>query len=433
MTHRMPKTDRSDLLFDQAREVIPGGVDSPVRAYGAVGGTPRFIVRGHGSHVVDADGNTYVDYVCSWGPLILGHAHYRVVGALRDIILNGLTFGAPSPLEVELARLVVDAVPSIDLVRFLSSGTEATMTALRLARAFTGRDLIIKFAGGYHGHNDALLVQAGSGSATLGIPSSAGVPGAFAGLTLVADYNDLDSVDALLRAHAGQVAAVIVEPVAANMGVVPPATGFLEGLRERTSRDGTLLIFDEVITGFRLSPGGAQQRYGVTPDLTCLGKIIGGGLPVGAVGGRRDIMELIAPLGPVYQAGTLSGNPLAMAAGIETLKTLEAPDAYEKLESLSAHLEDGLRWAVEESQAQAVVQRVGSVLTLFFTDGPVTDFASASRSDRERFSRFFHGMLERGYYLPPSQFEAWFVSLAHAQSEIEATVDAAREALAGVG
>jgi glutamate-1-semialdehyde 2,1-aminomutase len=428
----MQKHDRSESLFAQALEVIPGGVDSPVRAYGSVGGTPLFIARGQGAHIVDADGNRYLDYVCSWGPLVLGHAHHRVVGALRDLVMNGTSFGAPSPLEVALARTVVDTVPSKDLVRFMSSGTEANMTALRLARAHTGRDGIIKFAGGYHGHTDALLVEAGSGSATLGVPSSAGVPAAFAGLTLVAEYNDLDSVEALLQANREGIAAVIVEPVAANMGVVAPAPGFLEGLRELTLRYGAVLIFDEVISGFRVAPGGAQELYGVTPDLTCLGKIIGGGLPVGAVGGRRDIMELLAPLGPVYQAGTLSGNPLAMAAGSETLAELLRPGAHEKLETLSAHLEEGLAWAIAEVQIAARVQRVGSVLTLFFTAHEVTDFPSASRSDRERFGRFFHGMLERGFYLPPSQFEAWFVSLAHTQADIEATVDAAREAMAGL-
>ena len=419
----MRNHERSERLYAQALEVIPGGVDSPVRAYGAVGGSPLFIARGHGSHIVDTDGNDYIDYVCSWGPLILGHAHHRVVGALRDLVMNGTSFGAPSPLEVQLARLVVDAVPSVELVRFVSSGTEACMTALRLARASTGRDGIIKFAGGYHGHTDALL----------GVPSSAGVPAAFAGHTLVADYNDLGSVEALLQANPDGVAAVIVEPVAANMGVVPPAPGFLEGLRDLTTRYGALLIFDEVISGFRIAPGGAQERYGVTPDLTCLGKIIGGGLPVGAVGGRRGVMELIAPLGPVYQAGTLSGNPLAMAAGVETLEEVLRPGALDKLETLSSHLEEGLVWAIGEAGTQARVHRVGSVLTLFFTDGEVTNFESASRSDRERFGRFFHGMLERGVYLPPSQFEAWFVSLAHTQEEIEATVDAAREVLTDLG
>ncbi len=425
----MPR--RSERLFQEAQGLIPGGVDSPVRSFRGVGGVPRFIERGHGSRIVDADGREYIDYVGSWGPLILGHAHPRVVAALRDAAGRGTSYGAPTELESRLARLVIEAVPSIERVRFVSSGTEACMSAIRAARAFTGRDRIIKFDGCYHGHADGLLVRAGSGGATLGVPDSAGVPAAYAQLTMVARYNDAASVEALLRAHPGQVAAVIVEPVAANMGVVPPAPGFLDALRRLADAEGALLIFDEVISGFRLGLGGAQGLFGVWPDLTCLGKIIGGGLPVGAYGGRRDVMEVVAPLGPAYQAGTLSGNPLAMTAGIETLTLLREPGAYERLSSLGRMLEAGLQEAVEQARAPACVTRQGSVLTLFFTPGPVTDWESAARSDRQRFAAFFHRMLEQGIYLPPSQFEAWFVSLAHTEDDIQRTVEAVRTALRG--
>ena len=409
--------------------MIPGGVNSPVRAYGSVGGTPPVMVRGNGSHVFDADGNEYLDYVSSWGPLILGHAHPRIIDAVRAAALTGTTFGAPTTAEMELARLIVEAVPSVEMVRCVSSGTEACMTAVRLARAHTKRDRIVKFAGGYHGHADTFLVQAGSGSATLGQPDSAGVPKGTAELTLVAPYNDVAAVDALFQAYPGEIAAVIVEPVAANMGVVPPQPGFLESLRETTRRHGALLIFDEVITGFRVARGGAQELYGITPDLTCLGKIIGGGLPLAAVGGRRDIMELLAPLGPVYQAGTLSGNPLAVRAGIETVKALAGPKVYDMLEDLSALLEEGLREATSITEAPVQINRVGSLLTVFFNAEPVEDFQGAMTTDRKEFSRFFHGMLDRGIYLPPSPFEAWFVSLSHTDEEITQTVKAARGAL----
>ncbi len=427
------KQEHSENLFREAQQYLPGGVDSPVRAFKAVGGTPPFIVRGGGSRLWDADGNEFIDYVGSWGPLILGHAPPRVVAALKQAVENGTSFGAPTELETRLARLISEAIPSMQMLRFVSSGTEATMSALRLARAFTGRDLVLKFEGGYHGHADGLLVRAGSGVATLGIPGSPGIPAGYARNTLVAPYNDIAAVEALFEQHGGQIAAVIVEPVAANMGVVLPLPGFLEGLRALTLRHGSLLIFDEVITGFRLAYGGAQAVYGIPPDLTCLGKIIGGGLPVGAYGGRRDIMALMAPLGPVYQAGTLSGNPLAMTAGIETLALLKEPGVYAGLELKAGALQQGLEAAVHEAGLPAIIARAGSLLTLFFTRGPVFDFASAGKSDPGMFARFFHGMLRRGIYWPPSQFEAAFVSLAHTDTDIAATVEAARQALRSIG
>ncbi|MBI2868656.1 MAG: glutamate-1-semialdehyde 2,1-aminomutase [Chloroflexi bacterium] len=419
----------SARLFQEARHYLPGGVDSPVRAFKAVGGTPPFIVRGQGAKIYDADGNEYIDYVGSWGPLVLGHAFPPVVESLKRAAERGTTFGAPTELETTLARMVSEAMPSVEMLRFVNSGTEAVMSALRLARAFTGRDRIIKFAGGYHGHADGLLTRSGSGLATLGIPDSPGVPAGYAQSTLVAPYNSLDAVSGMFETHPGGVAAVIVEPVAANMGVVLPRPGFLAGLRRLTADAGALLIFDEVITGFRVGYGGAQALFKIAPDLTCLGKIIGGGLPVGAFGGRRDIMQMMAPSGPVYQAGTLSGNPLAMTAGIETLKALARPGVYAELESRAAALEQGLAQAAAGRGIPLTLSRIGSLLTAFFTDGPVTDYDSAARSDAARFGRVFHGLLEAGVYWPPSQFEAAFVSLAHTGADIELTVRAFGEAL----
>lgn len=424
--------DRSRSLFAAAQEVLPGGVDSPVRAFRAVGGSPVFIARGSGSRVWDVDGNQYIDYLGSWGPLIAGHAHPRVVAALQDAATRGTSYGAPTELEVSLAELVVSALPSVEMVRFVNSGTEATMSALRLARAFTGRDKIIKFDGCYHGHADGLLVKAGSGVATLGLPDSPGVPASYAEHTLVAPYNDLPSVSALFDAYPDGVAAVIVEPVAANMGVVPPAPGFLAGLRSLTEAHGALLIFDEVVTGFRVGWGGAQSLFGVRPDLTCLGKVIGGGLPVGAYGGRREIMEMVAPVGPVYQAGTLSGNPLAMTAGIETLKLLREEGAYSRLEALGTRLADGLAAAAEKAGVPVSCNRVGSVITMFFTDREVTDYASARTADAARYAQYFGAMLDRGVYLAPSQFEAGFVSLAHTEGDVDRTIALAGEVFAGL-
>jgi glutamate-1-semialdehyde 2,1-aminomutase len=427
-----PSTTRSAALFAEAQQLIPGGVDSPVRAFRGVGGTPRFIARARGAAIWDVDGARYVDYLASWGPLIAGHAHPGVVAAIQDASTRGTSYGAPTEAELELAKLVKGAFPSIDLVRFVSSGTEATMSALRLARAVTGRDMILKFDGGYHGHADGLLVQAGSGPLTLGSPDSPGVPRQAARQTLSVPYNDLASVKAAFDIHPSQIAAVIVEPVAGNMGVIPPEPGFLEHLREMTRQDGALLIFDEVITGFRVALGGAQERYKVVPDLTCLGKIVGGGLPVGAYGGRREIMALVSPLGPVYQAGTLSGNPLAMAAGIATVRLLTEPGVYDHLEGLSARLEEGLGEAARSVGIAYASNRVGSMLTGFFCEGPVTDYATARQADTARYARFFHAMLEHGVYLAPSQFEAGFVSLAHTEADIDATLNAARASFRAV-
>jgi glutamate-1-semialdehyde 2,1-aminomutase len=419
---------RSDELFDRAKAVIPGGVSSPVRAFKAVGGTPLFVARAEGARLWDEDGRSFVDYVGSWGPMILGHAHPAILEAVRSAAARGTSFGAPCALEVELAERVVRRVPSVERVRFVSSGTEATMSALRVARGFTGRRKILKFDGCYHGHTDSLLVAAGSGVATLGIPGSPGVPPGTVADTLVVPFNDIAAVEETVVAHGPDLAAVIVEPVCGNMGTVAPRPGYLEALREITRKSGTVLIFDEVMTGFRLAPGGAQQLFGIRPDMTCLGKIVGGGLPAAAYGGRADIMATVAPEGPVYQAGTLSGNPLAMAAGAALLDLLAKPGTYEALEARSARLEEGLCRAARDAGATVTVNRVGSMITVFFGAGPVTDYATAKRSDTRRFGRFFHAMLERGVYLPPAQFEAAFVSLAHGEAEIDATVTAAGEA-----
>jgi glutamate-1-semialdehyde 2,1-aminomutase len=415
---------KSDALFARAQRVIPGGVNSPVRAFRGVGGNPPFIARGEGSHIIDADGNIYIDYVCSWGPLLLGHRHPVIVQAISDALEIGTSFGAPTEQEVVFAEMIRDAVPSMEMVRLVNSGTEATMSAVRVARGFTGRDITVKFEGCYHGHVDSLLVKAGSGVATLGLPDTQGVPRAFCDTTVSLPYNSIDAVEQAFRAHGGRIAAVIVEPVAGNMGCVPPAPGFLEALREQTARHGAVLIFDEVMTGFRVAWGGAQQRYGIRPDMTTLGKVIGGGLPIAAYGGRADIMKQVAPSGPIYQAGTLSGNPVAVAAGIAMLRYLrEFPDVYDQLEERAAAI-------AASAPAGITVNRVGSMFTFFFTDQPVTDYASAKRSSTERFGQFFRRMLERGIYLAPSQFEAAFVSAAHTPADVQKTIEAAREAFA---
>ncbi len=422
---------RSARLFARAQQVLPGGVDSPVRAFGAVGGTPPFICRGRGAKIEDEDGRVYLDYVMSWGPLIHGHAPPALTRALATATRAGTSFGASTAAEVELAKLVCRYVPSIERVRFVNSGTEATMSALRLARAATGRDLVIKFAGCYHGHADAFLVAAGSGATTLGVPTSPGVSRATAAETLIARYNDLASVERLYRAHRQKIAAVIVEPIAGNMGVVLPQDGFLQGLRDLTSRHGSVLVFDEVISGFRVGKGGAQAHYGVLPDLTCLGKIIGGGLPVGAYGGRVDLMNQISPSGPVYQAGTLSGNPLAMTAGAWALGQLSA-SLYRRLAQLGRRLAKGLTQAAEEAGVALQVANAGSVVTPFFIDKPVTDYDTATTADTTAYATFFHGMLSRGFYPPPSQFEGWFLSDAHTPRDVDRTVNAARKALSDV-
>jgi glutamate-1-semialdehyde 2,1-aminomutase len=424
--------ERSAELFAEASGLLPGGVSSPVRAFRAVGGTPVFVERGEGAYLVDVDGTRYVDYVLSFGPLLLGHAHPRVVAALRDAVGRGTSYGAPTALELELARLVRAAMPSVELVRFVSSGTEATMSALRLARAYTGRSKIVKFSGCYHGHADLLLVQAGSGVATLGLPDSPGVTAGGAADTLTASFNDLGDVRRLFDAHAEEIAAVIVEPVAGNMGLVLPEAGFLEGLRELTAAAGALLVFDEVMTGFRVHPGGAQALYGITPDLTTLGKVIGGGLPVGAYGGRHDVMQLVAPAGPVYQAGTLSGNPLAMTAGIETLRVLSEPGVWDGVAQTCGRLAAGLGELAAEAGVPVQLAECGTMLGLFFADAPVRDWESARLADTGRFAAFHRELLDRGVYLPPSQFETWFVSTAHGGDEVELTLAAVRAAFAAL-
>jgi len=421
-------THSSDL-FARAQKILVGGVNSPVRAFRAVGGEPLVVDRARGSHVIDADGREYIDYICSWGALILGHADPDVVAAVADQAARGTSYGMTSPLEIELGERIAAALPSIERIRFVSSGTEADMSAVRLARGFTKRDLVLKFEGGYHGHADSFLSEAGSGLATLGIAASPGVPAEFAALTLNAPYNDAAAVEQIFARHPRRIAAVIIEPVAANMGVVPPAPGFLESLRSITERDGALLIFDEVITGFRLAYGGAQTAFGVRPDITVLGKVIGGGLPVAAYGGRREIMDLVAPLGPVYQAGTLSGNPLAMRAGLASLAKLSGPGFYENLARKGERLGTGLREALRESGLLGQVNASGSLLTLFFTGDPVANYADAKKSDTVRFAVFFREMLSRGVLLPPSQFEALFVSAAHSEDDIDRTLEAARASL----
>ncbi len=423
----------SARLFARAQELMPGGVNSPVRAFRKVGGTPLFVARARGARIEDADGNEYLDFVGSWGPMILGHAEPSVVAAVREAVERGTSYGAPTELEVQLAEEVIAAVPSVEMVRLVSSGTEAVMSAIRLARAFTGRERIVKFEGCYHGHADGLLAKAGSGLATLGIPDSPGVPAAFTALTTTLPYNDLEAVQSLFRERGDEIAAALVEPVAGNMGVVPPAPGFLEGLRAVTGQHGALLVFDEVITGFRLGYGGAQGRFGITPDLTTLGKILGGGFPLAAYGGRREIMEQVAPSGAVYQAGTLSGNPVAVTAGLATLRLLKATQPYAELDRRGATLAAVLEAAAREAGVAACVNRARSMVTLFFTPGPVANWASASASDTARYGRFFHAMLARGVYLAPSQYEAAFVSAAHTDDDISAAADAAREAMREVG
>jgi glutamate-1-semialdehyde 2,1-aminomutase len=427
------KLEQSRRLQKRAEKMIPGGVNSPVRAFRAVGGDPPFVVRGSGSHIWDADGNEYVDYIGSWGPLILGHAPPVVIEALGAAMRNGTSFGASTPAEADLAEVAISAFPHMQKVRFVSSGTEATMSAIRLARAYTKRKFIVKFEGCYHGHADALLVKAGSGVATLGIPGSAGVPEEFTQFTLALPYNDTDALEEAFKKFKGQIACVIIEPVVGNMGCVPPARGYLEAVRAVTSNDGALLIFDEVMTGFRLAFGGAQELYAIKPDLTTMGKIIGGGLPVGAYGGPTEIMDLVAPLGPMYQAGTLSGNPLAMAAGYAQLRYLkEHKEIYAKLDKLSGELVAGVAAAAKAAAVPMTTNRVGSMFTWFFTPGPVTDWDSASKSDTEAFGRFFRNMLDSGIYLPPSQYEAAFLGTAHTEEDVRKTIEAAKQAFAMV-
>jgi glutamate-1-semialdehyde 2,1-aminomutase len=424
--------EKSSQLFARALELLPGGVNSPVRAFRGVGGTPLFIRSANGPALVDVDGRMFIDYVGSWGPMILGHADAKIVDALAAVAANGTSFGAPNELEIELAEEIVAAVPSIEMVRMVNSGTEATMSAIRLARGVTGRDKIVKFEGCYHGHADSLLVKAGSGVATLGLPDSPGVPASLAQHTLTVSFNDSNGLEEVFKQHP-DIAAVIIEPVVGNMGCVPPAGGFLNVVRELTTKHGALLIFDEVMTGFRVARGGAQELYGVMPDITCLGKIIGGGLPVGAYGGSRNLLRNIAPAGSIYQAGTLSGNPLAMTAGLLTLQRLKDKKIYEQLEEHSARLCTGLAKAAADAGVETVTNRVGSMWTSFFTDAPVTNWTSASKSNRELYARFFHAMLDEGVYLAPSQFEAGFVSVAHTNLVIDETIEAARKAFKNLG
>ncbi len=419
-------------LYERAKKLMPAGVNSPVRAFRSVGMEPPFIDRGKGSKLYDVDGNEYIDYVCSWGPMILGHRDPAVIEALSEALEKGTSFGAPTALEVQMAELILEALPSIEMVRMVNSGTEAAMSAIRLARGYTGRDKVIKFEGCYHGHSDGLLVKAGSGAATYGIPDSLGVPSDYAKSTLTVPFNDLEALKSVINAEPEGIACIIIEPIAGNMGVIPPEEGFLGAIREITREHGILLIFDEVITGFRVGYGGAQTLYGVLPDLTCLGKIIGGGLPVGAYGGSREIIEKIAPLGGVYQAGTLSGNPLAMTAGITTLKRLKEPGTYEQLEEKTAHLVEEIAKSARKAGVPITANRVGSMFCAFFRDGKATSYEDARRSDTQRFTRYFSRMLEEGIYIAPSQFEAGFVSLAHTDEDIERTIEASTRALQGL-
>lgn len=426
------KTTKSEEIFAAAQKLMPGGVSSPVRAFKSVGGQPIVFDRVKGAYVWDVDGNQYIDYVGTWGPAICGHAHPEVIKALHDALEKGTSFGAPCVLENFLAEMVIDAVPSIEMVRFVNSGTEACMSVLRLMRAFTGREKIIKFEGCYHGHADMFLVKAGSGVATLGLPDSPGVPKSTTGNTLTAPFNNLEAVKALFEQNPGEIAGVILEPIVGNAGFIPPDGGFLAGLRELTREHGALLVFDEVMTGFRIAYGGAQEKFGITPDLTTLGKVIGGGLPVGAYGGRKDIMQMVAPAGPMYQAGTLSGNPLAMTAGIKTLEILRQPGSYEYLEKVTKRLADGLLQIAKETGHAACGGNISGMFGLFFTEGPVHDYEDAKKSDLQKFSRFHRGMLENGVYLAPSQFEAGFTSLAHTDEDIDRTLEAARKVMSSL-
>lgn len=425
----MKNYQKSAALFEQAKKMIPGGVNSPVRACRSVGTDPVFIEKAFGSRLIDADGNEYIDYIGSWGPMILGHSHPSVIGAIEQVLKRGTSFGAPVDLEVELAEMIINAVPAVEMVRMVNSGTEATMSAIRVARGVTGRNFIIKFDGCYHGHADSFLVAAGSGVATLGIAGSPGVPEAVIAHTMSLPYNDIETFSAVMDKSGDTIAAVIVEPVAGNMGLVPPAKGFLESLRKETSKYGSLLIFDEVMTGFRVSYGGAQELYSIDPDMSCFGKIVGGGLPVGAYGGRKDIMSQVAPEGPIYQAGTLSGNPLAMAAGVATLNEIRKPGFYETLEKKASRLEQGFRRAASKTGTKMVINRVGSMVGLFLTDQPVNNFEDAKTSDLDKFSAYYRKMFEKGIYLAPSQFEALFVSAAHSDEDIDATIIAAEAVL----